>query len=346
VAKGIGKARVSEELKRRLSKFPNVIAVSNTLKPRIKESTGEIIETELCIRVYVSEKLPLVQLKPNIVIPKEVEGIPVDVVTVGELRALEGKKGVVRPLKAGVSIGHEDITAGSFGWLYVKGGVEGLGSNAHVLTPDPSKPAGTFKGDDILSPGPYDDGHKKVGEYLWHEQINPSSPSGCAASNGIASLLNTVSGLLRRKTRFETVALEEVNHIDFAVSTKEVDVELECFDFDPVELGYPLIGHVFAGSSRTGVVCKLHPYILDEGWNPVGVGSHEEVQVGDMLRKSGRTSCDTRFSVIDESAYAKVSYGYFTAVFDDVIFTDNPDGVAIQGGDSGSSAWLTGEKKN
>lgn len=337
------KVRVSDELKRRLLKLSNVVAVSNTLKPRIKESTGEIIEEEQCIRVYVSEKLPLVQLHAKIVIPREIDGIPVDVVTAGKLRALEGKKGFVRPLKAGVSIGHKNITAGSFGWLYEKESVEVLGSNAHILTSDPSKPAGDFKGDDILSPGPYDDGYNKVGEYLWHKQIKPSTLSECPLSTGVASFLNLISRLLRRKTRFE-ITVEEVNNIDFAVCTNEVSVELECFDFNPVELGYTLIGHVFAGSSQTGVICKFYPYILEEGWSPVGVKFQKEVEVDDVLRKSGRTSCDTSFSVIDESASTTINYGHFTALFDDVILTDNPDGKAIQGGDSGSSVWFTGKK--
>jgi len=332
--------RVSEEVKRILSRYPNVVGISNTLKPRVKESTGEVIEEEKCIRVYVSEKLPMIQLGKS-ALPLEIEGIPVDVVTVGELRALKnGKQERVRPLVAGLSIGHHNITAGSYGWLYTKGKKEYLGSNAHVFTPDPSKPSGMFKGDAILSPGPYDGGSMDdvVGGYVWHKQIKPVA-SGCRLARGVAGFLNAVSKVLGRKTRFEVI-VEEINHIDFAVATKEVEVKLECFEFNPIELGYSLAGHVFAGSNRTGVICKLRPYILDEGYHPVSVKPIKEIKVGDVLRKSGRTSCDTRFRIIDESAQVRVSYGTFTAMFDDVILTENPGGNAIMGGDSGSSAWL------
>jgi len=335
--------RVRDEIKKLLSRYPNVVGVSNTLKPRIKESTGEVIEDEECIRVYVTEKLPLIQLREEALIPREVEGIPVDVVAVeGEFRALKkGKQGRVRPLKAGVSIGHYKITAGTFGWLYEKDEEEYLGSNAHVFTPDPSKPPKLFKGDMILSPGPYDGGTLKdaVGKYVWHKQIKPLA-SGCSVANGIAKLLNSISKTIGSKSRFKVV-VEEVNNIDFAVATKEVDVDLACFEFSPVEQGYPLVGHVFAGSHRTGVVCKIC-HIVSEGFRPLEVEC-SEVKVGNILRKSGRTSCDTRFTVIDESAYVRVNYGSFTAQFDDVILTDNQDGAKIMGGDSGSSVWLITE---
>ena len=74
--------------------------------------------------------------------PEEIDGVPTDVVEIGEVKAL----GIhplahvtrVRPLVAEVSIGNWAITAGTLGWFFRDGrGREMLGSNAHVLAEDP-----------------------------------------------------------------------------------------------------------------------------------------------------------------------------------------------------------------
>jgi intein/homing endonuclease len=103
--------RVPRDLWQRIKRYPNVVGYSSQLQPRIR--AGRVIPEEKCIRVYVKKKLPLIQLKPEHVIPREIDGIPVDVVEIGEVRALgvdRTKK--FRPLVAGVSIGHYKITAG------------------------------------------------------------------------------------------------------------------------------------------------------------------------------------------------------------------------------------------
>ncbi|MEM1927895.1 MAG: hypothetical protein QXS85_04090 [Acidilobaceae archaeon] len=79
-----------DRLWRILSRYPNVVGISNKLMPRIRG--GKEVPGELCIRVYVSRKLPLAFLKPHEVIPREVDGIPTDIVEVGEVRALAEEK--------------------------------------------------------------------------------------------------------------------------------------------------------------------------------------------------------------------------------------------------------------
>ncbi len=66
-----------------LMRKANVVGVGIGLRQRGGEATGEP-----AIIVSVTHKVPLSQLAPGDVIPRELEGLPVDVQAVGELRAL------------------------------------------------------------------------------------------------------------------------------------------------------------------------------------------------------------------------------------------------------------------
>jgi hypothetical protein len=75
------------EVKRRyeqqLLRKANVVAVGIGLRSR-----GGVRTEEVCIIVSVKKKVPLSKLKPQDVIPAEIEKVPVDVVETGEIRAL------------------------------------------------------------------------------------------------------------------------------------------------------------------------------------------------------------------------------------------------------------------
>lgn len=66
-----------------LMRKANVVGVGIGLQQRDGKPTNE-----LAIVVSVTQKVPLSELDPGDVIPREVEGIPVDVQAVGKLRAL------------------------------------------------------------------------------------------------------------------------------------------------------------------------------------------------------------------------------------------------------------------
>jgi hypothetical protein len=68
-----------------LMRKANVVGVGIGLRQRQGEPAGEPV-----IVVSVTHKVPLRQLAPDDVIPRELEGVPVDVQAVGELRALPG----------------------------------------------------------------------------------------------------------------------------------------------------------------------------------------------------------------------------------------------------------------
>jgi len=69
-----------------LMRQANVVGVGIGLRQRGGKPTGEPV-----IVVSVTRKVPLSQLAPGDVIPRELERIPVDVQAVGELRALHSR---------------------------------------------------------------------------------------------------------------------------------------------------------------------------------------------------------------------------------------------------------------
>ncbi|WP_290649262.1 hypothetical protein [Aquisalimonas sp.] len=128
-----------------------------------KESKGKLTK-ELTVVVYVDEKLPEDKLHKGDIVPKslkvsvpagEVEAVT-DVQAIGRLEA-QTFNARIRPLKPGYSIGHPNVTAGTFGCLvrevcppcrvYIL-------SNNHVLA---NSNAASI-GDPILQPGAVDGG--------------------------------------------------------------------------------------------------------------------------------------------------------------------------------------------
>jgi hypothetical protein len=96
---------------------------------------------ELALKVYVDVKKPVSKLKGSTKVPKEVKvaglemPILTDVEAIGVVRP-ESNTARVRPAIPGFSIGHVDVSAGTFGCLVrKKGGAETLYvlSNSHVL---------------------------------------------------------------------------------------------------------------------------------------------------------------------------------------------------------------------
>jgi len=310
----------------------NVVGYSKKLRRRIKD--GVEVDEEV-IRVYVSRKLHPSALALRDLVPAEIDGVPTDVVEIGEMTALDvhplAHAARVRPLAAGVSIGNWAITAGTLGWFFRDGrGREMLGSNAHVFAEDPLAPSSVETR--IVQPGRVDGGAVPgdvVGTYFWHQ---PLAGSGCALSNALAGLLNRASALLGRRTRFQ-LALVDRARIDFAVAEPTVEYELKLVAADEFE-GF--VGLGFAGSSQASFFCKAE-HIEAAGWKPVEK-TIEAATIGETIHKVGRTSEYTSGMVLDDSAYGRVSYGGLSVVeFDDVILTT----PMLEAGDSGDSAWKT-----
>ncbi len=323
---------VSEKIWDKIKDRRNVVGYSKKLRRRIRD--GVEVEEEV-IRVYVSKKLNASALSLRDLIPEEIDGVPTDVVEIGDMKALEIHPQAhvtrLRPLVAGVSIGNWAITAGTLGWFFRDGrGREMLGSNAHVFADDPLSQSSTETR--IVQPGRADGGAVPgdvVGTYHWHQ---PLAGSGCALSNAIAGLLNGASDLLGRRTRFR-LALTDMAKIDFAVAEPTVDYELKLTTAREWD-GF--VGLGFAGSTQASFFCKAE-HIEAAGWKPVEK-TIQVVSIGETIHKVGRTSEYTSGQVLDDSAYGRVSYGGLSLVeFDDVLLTT----AMLEGGDSGDSAWKT-----
>jgi len=326
---------MAEDIMRRhwsqIRKLPNVIGYAKQFKKRIRNGKEA---DEMCIRIYVTEKVEAHKLKPHERIPRIIESIPTDVVDIGELEALVEKKPKVdktktfRPLVAGISIGNEAITAGTLGWFVEHRTLQLLASNAHVFVDDPSKDPSEVTHKRILQPGPYDGGIEAVATYFWHKRIYPEN--SCWLTELFCRVFNTLAKWFGRKTRL--IPQFPTNRIDFAVAAPTVQYDLRIVDVDltPNDV---LVGFGFAGSDVTGVVCKIQ-HIVAEGFVPIGVRTGT-VEDHDEVWKSGRTSCYTTAKVIDSSAHVRVSYGNFRAEFDDVILTTK----LLEPGDSGSAVW-------
>jgi hypothetical protein len=140
---------------------PNVHAVGVGFKNPYRQGKGEV-----CVVVAVSKKLPKDALSKGDLIPQTMDGVKTDVVELPPFRALQAVAGTarageassntqrLRPALPGSSIGHIDVSAGTFGCVVVRNGMKFVLSNNHVLANSNQAKLG----DPILQPGPLDGG--------------------------------------------------------------------------------------------------------------------------------------------------------------------------------------------
>ncbi|UNC90687.1 S1 family peptidase [Candidatus Contubernalis alkaliaceticus] len=127
----------------------------------LKEKNG-VRSSESALVFLVKKKIPKTMLTRFEVLPKKIEDMNTDVIEVGELRLLD-VKGKMRPAVPGISIGHINSTAGTFGAL-VRNRKNQLFilSNNHVLANATDGRDGRASlNDPILQPGSYDGGTEK-----------------------------------------------------------------------------------------------------------------------------------------------------------------------------------------
>ena len=124
---------------------PNVVACGVGYKV-----TSEGPTDELSVVVSVSQKLPAAQLAESDLVPPNVDGVKTDVIQTGAFRAFEVRGKRWRPvIPPGASLGHFNISAGTFGCLVRRGNELFILSNNHVLANLNQCQAG----DPILQPG-------------------------------------------------------------------------------------------------------------------------------------------------------------------------------------------------
>jgi len=289
--------KVKEASKDSLLATQNVVGVGVGYKIIDGEQTENY-----AIVVMVTRKLPIPALPPNSILPKNVNGIKIDVIEVGELRALQARTDRWRPAPGGISIGHYKITAGTFGAVVRdrNSGERLILSNNHVL----ANSNDADPGDQVLQPGPIDGGSPDVDTIAHLERFCPiefaTEPGTCDIADTYASLGNAVAGLIGSKHRLNTQQSDPqaVNLVDAAVAKPVNDSD-----------------------------------VLDEILEIGTIIGSEEGLLGMSVRKSGRTTSFSTSQINLINATVDVNYGSDrTARFENQFVS----GPMSQGGDSGS----------
>lgn len=266
-----------------------------------KKVVGGEETDELCVTVFVKEKLAEEELEAQDVVPKELEGVRTDVIETGEIVAY-ARTDRLRPCPPGMSVAHFRVTAGTFGCVVRDRAHRRLIlSNNHVLADSNRGRAG----DAILQPGPADGGTPadalaRLDRFV---PIAFDEEAGWApVARLLAAILRALARLVGRRSRLARVlAPEGPNLVDAAVGRPDQDEDLDAA-------------------------------ILDLG-PPGGVRSPS---VGLRVRKSGRTTATTRGRITHVGATIRVGYGPGrTATFEDQLVISNAGFSAP--GDSGSA---------
>ncbi len=279
---------VKEEFKEYLLSKPNVQAVGVGFKNN---------SHQLSIIVSVDRKLDEVALKPHEMIPREILGVSTDVVEVGSIKALSFTD-KVRPLEAGNSIGHYQVTAGTLGCFVVKDGEIVLLSNNHVL----ANTNLAKSGDPIYQPGKYDGGlaGDTVARLLNFAPISLNQPE-CKFAAALSNSVNKVSKSIGSQHRVHAYRLTN-NMVDAAIASLDVD-----FVPEVREIGMPS-------------------------------GEKSDPPLDLLVQKTGRTTEYTTGKITQLHTTVRINYGSHEALFEDQIVMTPVDCKHFsQPGDSGSA---------
>jgi hypothetical protein len=275
-------------------RLPNVIACGVGYKVMDNGTTDE-----LAVVVSVTRKLPAAVLSAAELIPRLLDGIRTDVVETGSLRAFQGARDRWRPvIPPGVSLGHINATAGTFGCLVHRAGEVFMLSNNHVL----ANANRCHMGDPIIQPGRLDGGVPPdrvatLADYVPLD-FGGDAPT-CSLATAVEQGLNALSGLFGSQHR--VMAYQRTpgnNRVDAALARPD----------DPV---------------------AVTPEIVGIG-RPRGV---RRATLGTPVKKSGRTTGYTEGRIIQIDVTSEVSYGLARARFFGQLMANGMS----QPGDSGSA---------
>ena len=278
-----------------LLQYPNVVGFGIGFKYVGGKKTDEI-----CTSVLVSKKVAKIALRSEDTIPTKL-ATPLfpatDVVEVGVIRIHQNRTGRWRPAPPGVSIGHFQITAGTFGCVVRKDGQRFILSNNHVLANENNG----SKGDAIYQPGAYDGGDETIAELEDFVPIvfGAGGIPTCPFASGVADIANAIAevvGSSHRLLAYRQIQQTE-NLVDAAIARPLRD---NLIDEEILEIGF-LTGQA-------------------------------EVRLGDEVKKSGRTTALSFGTIITIDATVQVQYSNAVATFEDQIIST----PMSKPGDSGS----------
>lgn len=287
--------------------------------------------------VLVKEKLPKHQLNKEDLVPAHVyvDGIqiPTDVIEIGEIKALSTDHRVQhRPLVAGISIGHPAITAGTLGAFVVKNGKTLVLSNNHIL----ANSNNARIGDVIYQPGPIDGGRLSsiIGNLVDFIPI----VFGSDRYNKVDAALSSINDVTDPPPADPTPPTDPIPKRNFLQQLWDMIV------------GF--FRSLFGGSSAQSVNVNVNGgtvVVTDNTSSTPQIaisntvlnlgeptGRIAEVEPGQRVQKSGRTTGYTTTTVIATDVSVSVDFGsQGTALFEDQIITHD----FSRGGDSGSAIY-------
>ena len=298
-----------------LKKNKDVVSVGIGYRYRKGRRTDEI-----CIVVGIKKKLPPDQVPPGQMIMDTVNGIATDVVEYGEIKAHQTTESLTerqRPCPPGYSISHPEVTAGTLGaWVRRGSGEEHyILSNNHVA----ANSNDTSLGVTIWQPGRADGGSNvdqfaRLTEYVRIRFDDEENGNGKKSSASLAWRAwkwpaNLVADLLGCPYRLVVARPNQLdqpypNLIDAAIAQVILESNV---DFDIPEIG-----------EIQGIA---------------------DLQLGDRVQKTGRTTEHTTGMVEVVGAESVVNYGpgKGDATFGDQIVIRADSGDFSAGGDSGSA---------
>lgn len=265
-----------------------------------KETNGKLT-TELSLVVLVTEKMESSQLASKDLIPAAIEGITTDVKAVGRIVIHKLRTDRWRPAPPGVSIGHEYITAGTFGAVVRDNATNKklILSNNHVL----ANSNDARNGDTIVQPGRVDGGNAPQDLIARLERFVPivfetSNDNTCSIARGVAGIANFAARLLGSRSRLMTFRMDTtINEVDAAVAAP---------------WGNSIEDEILEIGKVTGV---------------------RDIELEMPVKKSGRTTGLTKGKITTLNVKVQVGYGNGkTAWFENQIITTDMS----EPGDSGS----------
>ncbi|MDX1436992.1 MAG: hypothetical protein R3335_09280 [Anaerolineales bacterium] len=276
---------------------PNVVGVGTGYRTVGKKTTDE-----LCVVALVRRKIPKAGLADQDMVPSSLDGVKTDVIEVGDIRPQQTPTDRWRPAPGGVSLGHYQITAGTFGCVVRDQGTGDrlILSNNHVI----ANSNDASIGDPVLQPGPADGGQTADDTIAHLERFCPivfsEEPGTCNIADAFASVGNFLAGLTGSKHHVEIVRrdLQAVNLVDAAVARPIDDSQI--------------LDEILEIGTLTDITLPI---------------------LGMSVRKSGRTTGLTTGTINVIDTTVDVSYGIGrTARFENQIVST----AMSQGGDSGS----------
>jgi hypothetical protein len=280
---------------------PALLAKKNVVGVGLGEKNGH---NGPAIVILVEKKVPSQCLDAKDVVPLFLEGVQTDVVEVGLIQAPPPVHAQavwahrMRPPVPGISIGHYQVTAGTYGCAVERDGQLFILSNNHVLANSNQ----AKKGDLIVQPGVYDGGtisNDAVATLSRFVPITFSDQSSCGVAGAIADVLNAAARLFGSTHRLTSRDTRDMRNLADAA------------------IAFPVV--------------EVSPEIIDGVGVPVGTAP---ASLHQACHKCGRTTGHTGGTVQQIEATVRVSYGAGkVAVFDHQIVL----GPMSAGGDSGSA---------